>query len=129
MKNSVLWQDVVSVASWRAVSISLALLVVAGLAQAQSFSVLHTFKGSDGANPTSNVTLDAKGNIYGTTDGGGGRTGEAGGTVFEIDTTNHESVLYTFNSALDDPLAGVIRDAEGNFYGTTSEWFYTYGSV
>src|SRR5580704_5447577 len=104
----------------------------AGLAQAQSFSVLHTFKGPDGANPTSQVTLDAKGNIYGTTDVGGGRYGGQGGTVFELTPKGKryvESVLYTFNSALDDPLAGVIRDAEGNFYGTTSEWFYTYGSV
>ena len=31
MKNSLLWQDVVSVAGWRAVSISLALVVVLGL--------------------------------------------------------------------------------------------------
>ena len=36
------------------------------------YSVLHAFgKGSDGASPFDSVALDAKGNLYGTTRGGG----------------------------------------------------------
>jgi uncharacterized repeat protein (TIGR03803 family) len=46
-----------------------------------TYTVLHHFTGSDGAEPDANLTLDANGNIYGTT-----ATGGAGGAgvVFEI---------------------------------------------
>lgn len=45
-------------------------------------TVLHTFKdGTDGATPTQGVTLDSKGNIYGSTSVGGSGTY---GTVFEL---------------------------------------------
>jgi uncharacterized repeat protein (TIGR03803 family) len=46
-----------------------------------TYTVLHRFTGSDGAEPDANLTLDANGNIYGTT-----ATGGAGGAgvVFEI---------------------------------------------
>ena len=60
-------------------------------------SIVHSFSGypSDGGCPTANVTFDGKGNLYGTTSGGGAGDGEgvfcgfenwvpAGGTVFEI---------------------------------------------
>jgi uncharacterized repeat protein (TIGR03803 family) len=46
-----------------------------------TYTVLHRFTGFDGAEPDANVTLDDKGNIFGTT-----ATGGAGGAgvVFEI---------------------------------------------
>jgi uncharacterized repeat protein (TIGR03803 family) len=46
-----------------------------------TYTVLHRFTGSDGAEPDANLTLDSAGNIYGTT-----ATGGAGGAgvVFEI---------------------------------------------
>lgn len=46
-----------------------------------TYTVLHRFTGDDGAEPDANLTLDGKGNIYGTT-----ATGGAGGAgvVFEI---------------------------------------------
>jgi uncharacterized repeat protein (TIGR03803 family) len=46
-----------------------------------TYAVLHRFTGYDGAEPDANLTLDAKGNLYGTT-----ATGGAGGAgvVFEI---------------------------------------------
>ena len=89
-------------------------------------TVLHRFTGKsgDGANPDAGVIRDAAGNLYGTTYYGGdlncGFTGGCG-TVFKLDTTGKETVLYTFTDAADgaQPFAGVIRDAAGNLYGTT----------
>jgi hypothetical protein len=45
------------------------------------YMVLHRFKGTDGAGPQAGVTLDSKGNIYGTTYEGGA---DYYGVVFEI---------------------------------------------
>lgn len=62
------------------------LLMAAPLAQAQTFQVLHTFTGPDGAFPQAPVILDGAGNIYGTTNGGGaGNCRSMGcGTVFVL---------------------------------------------
>jgi uncharacterized repeat protein (TIGR03803 family) len=46
-----------------------------------TYTVLHTFEGSDGAQPDANLILDGKGNLYGTTATGGAH---GGGVVFEI---------------------------------------------
>jgi uncharacterized repeat protein (TIGR03803 family) len=86
-------------------------------------TVLYSFKGgADGENPNA-VILDEKGNLYGTTtyDGGRGCGGYGCGVVFKVDTTGRETVLYSFKGGTDggNPLAGVIRDAKGNLYGTT----------
>ena len=45
------------------------------------YTVLHQFNGYDGAQPSANLVLDGKGNLYGTT-----ATGEAGGAgvAFEV---------------------------------------------
>ena len=42
--------------------------------------------------------------------------------VFKLDTSGHETVLYSFTGGADGgyPDAGVIRDSAGNLYGTTS---------
>ena len=40
-------------------------------AQAQNFTVIHSFAGSEGANPNAGVTIDRAGNLYGTTKFGG----------------------------------------------------------
>ena len=43
------------------------------------------------------------------------------GTVFKLDATGKETVLYSFTGGADGarPFAGVILDAQGNLYGTT----------
>lgn len=81
---------------------------------------------TDGAVPMSGLIRDIGGNLYGTTLGGG--TAGGVGTVFKVDTTGQESVLYTFCSVGGGSCtdgwtpSGLLQDAEGNFYGTT-----TYG--
>jgi uncharacterized repeat protein (TIGR03803 family) len=43
--------------------------------------------------------------------------------VFEVGTTGKETVLYNFTGTGGDgafPYAGLVRDAKGNLYGTTS---------
>ena len=75
-------------------------VLATGSAQAQTytFSVLHTFTGSrDGKNPMAGLVRDANGNLYGTTFGGGGAY-PGYGTVFQVDTSGKETVLYSFTS-------------------------------
>jgi len=90
-------------------------------AQAQTFSVLHSFTGAEGGNPDAGLIRDASGNLYGTTPKGGAH---GLGTVFKLDTTGKETVLHSFAGYPTDgfgPFASLIRDASGNFYGTTFE--------
>ena len=88
-------------------------------------TVLYSFCSAsnctDGAYPYAGVIEDAAGNLYGTTFAGGANKG---GTVFKVDTTGQETVLYSFCSAANCtdgqyPYASLIRDAAGNLYGTT----------
>jgi uncharacterized repeat protein (TIGR03803 family) len=64
------------------------------------------------------VIQDAKGNLYGTTFGGGVYNK---GTVFKLSNTGVETVLYSFRAKLygGGPIGGLTQDANGNFYGTT----------
>jgi uncharacterized repeat protein (TIGR03803 family) len=87
-------------------------------------NVLHDFgNDTDGAYPQSNLIFDAAGNLYGTTYIGGAY---GLGTVFELtpqaDGGWMESVLYDFSGGTDGsvPIGGLIFDAAGNLYGTTS---------
>jgi uncharacterized repeat protein (TIGR03803 family) len=93
-------------------------------------TVLYSFNGgSDGAYPMGGLVADSAGNLYGTTNLGGGSTncvqnnGTIGcGTVFRLTPGGVETVLYSFTGANGDgalPTAGVILDATGNLYGTT----------
>ncbi|HEX3653559.1 MAG TPA: choice-of-anchor tandem repeat GloVer-containing protein [Rhizomicrobium sp.] len=87
------------------------------------FTALYSFKGQpdDGAFPHAGVIVDSAGNLYGTTESGGiGRTG--GGIVFRISSTGREKVLDYFDEANGlggAPAADLIRDASGDFYGTS----------
>ena len=92
-------------------------------------TVLYGFTGgSDGANPFAGLISDAMGNLYGTTQYGGGGScfgGHGCGTVFRLtpngNGTYTEAVLYRFTGGADgsNPPAGLISDAMGNLYGTT----------
>ena len=81
--------------------------------------MLYTFTGAaDGGGPEAGVILDSAGNLYGTTPNGGSA---GAGLVYKLDTAGHETVLYNFTGGVDgaNPIAGVIRDSNGNLYGTT----------
>jgi uncharacterized repeat protein (TIGR03803 family) len=83
-------------------------------------TVLHSFTGgADGSYPNG-LIRDPTGNLYGTTTEGGGASGA--GVVFKIDQSGNETVLYSFMGGNDGGFsdAGVIRDLQGNLYGTTS---------
>lgn len=97
---------------------------------AWTHSVLHSFKGgSDGKWPLGGIVFDAAGNLYGTTEEGGGQIGGSCsygcGTVFQLTPTTsgnwRESVIHVFgdNSKGANPGAGLIIDSAGSLYGTT----------
>ena len=85
-------------------------------------TVLYSFSGLDGANPSSVLLFDSQGNLYGTTvNGGTGCHNGICGTVFELNPSGEETVLYNFSPGIGaSPYSGVIQDAAGNLYGTTS---------
>jgi uncharacterized repeat protein (TIGR03803 family) len=88
--------------------------------------VLHNFEvnGTDGCEPRAGLIFDRAGNLYGTASECG-KFG--GGTVFELTPQANgawsEQILHNFNDAGTDGAfpAGVVFDAAGNLYGTTSE--------
>ena len=100
----------------------------AGKARASKYQVIYSFNGApDGAGPMSDLTMDAAGNLYGTTSSGGAGTACNGGcgTVFELTPASNgwnEQVLYSFAGGHDggNPQGGLIFDSAGNLYGTTA---------
>jgi len=81
-----------------------------------TFALLHGFSGTFG--PVATLTLDANGNVYGTSEQTGG-----GGLVFELTFSNGG---WTYTDLHDfsgpdgyEPVGGVTLDAHGNRYGTT----------
>jgi uncharacterized repeat protein (TIGR03803 family) len=93
-------------------------------------TTLYTFSGADGATPFAGLVQDAAGNLYGTTSTGGA---SSVGTAFKLAKTGKETVLHSFTGTGGDgsyPEAGLVRDANGNLYGTTvSGGASVYGTV
>jgi uncharacterized repeat protein (TIGR03803 family) len=83
-------------------------------------TVLYSFTGvdGDGWNPVARLLI-AQGNLYGTTSAGGGSNA---GTVFKLDSTGKETILYSFMGGLDGsgPQGGLVMNARGELYGTTA---------
>ena len=87
-------------------------------------SVLYSFgTGTDGAVPVAGVTMDATGNLYGTTSAGGSY---GYGTVFELKRSTPqwtEAILHEFALGSNGgvPYAGLVLDGKGNLYGAASD--------
>jgi uncharacterized repeat protein (TIGR03803 family) len=109
----------------RAITTIAITLILVGHAWASGrYRVLHAFgAGKDGGGLWGSLTLDRKGNLYGTTSGGG-VYGQ--GTVFKLTRGSEgrwsEVVLHSFPSFPDDgqgPTSSLMLDAADNLYGTT----------
>jgi uncharacterized repeat protein (TIGR03803 family) len=83
-----------------------------------ALTTLASFTGANGATPAGSLTIDAEGDLFGTTANGGA---DGDGTVFEIaKSTGELTTLATFtgtNGA--NPFGTVISDAAGDLFGTT----------
>jgi uncharacterized repeat protein (TIGR03803 family) len=76
---------------------------------------------NDGGQPFGGLIQGIDGNFYGTTRIGGAANS---GTVFRITPSGQFTLLHTFCMQTncpdgDEPLASLVQNANGNFYGTT----------
>jgi uncharacterized repeat protein (TIGR03803 family) len=80
-------------------------------------NTVHNFQGgNDGARPSAEMIQDAQGNLYGTTEAGGGRRG----TIYKVTPDGTESVLYAFGKFGPSPNYGSLAmDSKGRLYGFT----------
>jgi len=102
-------------------------------AEGQTFRMLYVFTGGvDGDDPTAGLTMDAAGNLYGTTQSGGtggcqsNYWGTGCGTVFRLSKQPSGWVLttlYDFQGGTDGkyPAARVTFGPDGSLYGTTPQ--------
>jgi len=114
------------------------LILTSGSWAGPKYQGLHAFgAGKDGTILWGSLTLDGKGNLYGTTAGGGAH---GYGTVFQLipkpDGRWEEVILYSFHDPYKSndggtPSASLIFDGAGNLYGTTTVGggSYTDGTV
>jgi uncharacterized repeat protein (TIGR03803 family) len=93
---------------------------------------LYNFTGGDdGINPEAGVTLDAHGNLYGTTSTGGA---DGDGVVYKLSRHGSgwkQTVLHTFHGKNDgaNPVGGLVLDKAGNLYGGTFDGGVNGGGV
>src|SRR5262249_34011200 len=119
------WKDFLLTPKALAILRLLSIVVLAaGSAQAQTYSIVHSFQcganATDGSLPLAGLIRDSAGNLYGTTSAGGVFNQ---GMVFELSSTGEFIVLHSFAGSPADGdtpfLADVLRDTAGNLYGVT----------
>jgi uncharacterized repeat protein (TIGR03803 family) len=90
---------------------------------ARFVTTLVNFDGNNGSGPLSGLIMDAAGDLFGTTFGGGSNDA---GTLFEVAKTggNYASTpttLVSFSGSNGEgPIAGLLADAAGDLFGTTT---------
>jgi uncharacterized repeat protein (TIGR03803 family) len=95
---------------------------------AQTFTTLHSFDVTDGANPYSGLVQATDGNFYGTTANGGANNF---GTVFKIASSGNLTTLHSFDETDGAyPYSGLVQGTNGDLYGTTySAGAHDHGTV
>jgi uncharacterized repeat protein (TIGR03803 family) len=85
-----------------------------------TLTTLHSFTGSDGANPAGGLVQGTDGNLYGTTSDNSITTNF--GTVFRITPGGVFSNQYNLDGASDgsEPQLGLTLGSDGKFYGTSA---------
>jgi uncharacterized repeat protein (TIGR03803 family) len=93
-----------------------------------TLATLHSFNITDGAYPDGTLVQATNGDLYGTTFEGGNTgdncpllgPGGGCGTVFKITPGGTLTMLHSFDVTDGAyPIAGLVQDTDGNFYGTT----------
>ncbi len=100
-------------------------------AEAQTFSYLASFDGTNGYQPFGSLTQATDGNFYGTTTNGGGH---GGGNVYRITPSGEITSVYDFclrSNCADGtaPESAPVLASDGNLYGTTTGITLGYGTV
>ena len=106
------------------------ILIWAGgsIVSGQTFTTLHSFNRNDGAIPRGELVQAQGGKLYGTTSGGGVNSGQ--GTIFSTTVAGSFSSLHTFHGSDGAfPVTGVVQGTDGNFYGTTENGGYGFGTI
>ncbi|HET6246959.1 MAG TPA: choice-of-anchor tandem repeat GloVer-containing protein, partial [Tepidisphaeraceae bacterium] len=88
-------------------------------------TIVRSFgNGNDGAFPRSQPAIDGSGNLYSTTNGGGGSINCDGGcgTIWEYGAGGKYKVLHKFDfTDGSQPVGQLLRDKAGNLYGITTD--------
>ncbi len=86
--------------------------------KAGALTTLHSFGAAsgDGTYPWGRLSVDERGNLYGTTNAGGQF---GAGTIYRYRAADGVSVVYSFTGGPDGgyPLDGLTPDRNGSFYG------------
>ena len=80
--------------------------------------LLHSFAGgtSDGEYPLAGVIVDAKGNVYGTTETGGASNV---GTVYKVSQSGKFTLVHSFKGTDGKYVyGGLVQNAKGTLFGT-----------
>jgi len=86
-------------------------------------TVIYNFPDNMWGQSINSFIPDGSGNFYGATYYGGSANCAYGcGTIFKFDAAGNWTTLYSFTGGADGAYPnGVIRDGQGNLYGTTAE--------
>ncbi|MGC9943710.1 MAG: choice-of-anchor tandem repeat GloVer-containing protein, partial [Verrucomicrobiota bacterium] len=100
------------------------LTVVASSTNGTSLNTLYWFSSAAGVGggwPPNGLMLADNGDLYGTTEFGRASNNIGAGTIFTLDTNALFSTLISFDDVNGfGPLATLVEDTNGNFYGTSA---------
>jgi uncharacterized repeat protein (TIGR03803 family) len=91
--------------------------VIYSVTSTGTFTVLHTFAGPDGSNPSAQLAVGSDGNLYGGTQSGGTNND---GVLFRITPEGTYTVLHNLAGTDGNGiLSGLTLASDGNLYGVT----------